>query len=113
MVARGCYDHILPRGRWRRADCRGSGGTGRCAGAPQRDPPARVEPAVQDAVRARVRAAEAPRAADRAEGDVVRDVAREEALRDQPRGPFPEVRPVSPKIKDEKSSCWIRKYTGG
>lgn len=28
--------------------------------APQRDPPARVEPAVQDAVRARVRAAEAP-----------------------------------------------------
>jgi hypothetical protein len=60
--------------------------------APQRDPPARVEPAVQDAVRARVRAAEAPRAADRAEADV----AREKALRDQPRGPFPEVRPVSP-----------------
>lgn len=62
--------------------------------APEHDPLARVEAAVQDAVLARVSGAEPPRAADRAEADVVGDVVGEEALGDQPRRPVVEVRPV-------------------
>ena len=61
----------------------------------------RVEPAVQGTVVhiARVHSGSPPRAARRAEAQVVGDVVGEQALRDQPRRPARQIRPVPPAPK--------------
>jgi hypothetical protein len=63
---------------------------------PKHNPVAWVEAAIEDAMSVRVRGALPPRATHCPEVDVVSHIVGKQALCDQSRRPFPEVRPIPP-----------------